>query len=302
MSRSFGVIVLFVIALVCACGDSVDNPEALDEPIRVKYEVNSTTQRAQFFTGDMPAPNGGPAIKLLQIGSPIMAPGAQNRGGYGLTLDDSAFTVGVRLLGRTTGYWVARVSTFDVLNGGVGATLLLDVSVSITPGSYQLELTGIDRDGHFGERQTAPVSIVPRLNTNGPAVISLKWDAGVDLDLQLATPYGTFLSPKRQVTAPEGTADAGTAAGYGVLDGDSVNSCVDDGLRQEDIVFSSPPIPGVYTIYVNGFSLCRLPGTNYQVTVLQNGNVMQTYRGNITAPQVQQGGFQLGDKVADVTF
>jgi hypothetical protein len=294
---------LVTVVAVAACGDSVDSNLALDEPLRVKYALSGANETAQFFTGDMPAPNGGPVIQSLQIGSDQMSPGTQNRGGYGVVLAPDAYTVAVRLQGRTSGYWIARVSELDVIDNGVIAHLLFDISTSMPTGQYQVELSGIDKNGLFGDRTDAPLAIIPRLDTSGPAVISLKWDAGVDLDLQLATPYGTFLSPKHQTTASAGT-DAGTGAapGYGYLDGDSVASCVDDGLRQEDVVFATPPIPGVYTIYVNAFSLCSLPGTNYQVSVLQNGNVTQSWYGNISAPEVQQGGFQLGQKIADVTF
>ena len=302
MIRALLLAILLLVAVIPACGDSVDNSVALEEPLRFKYAINSTEQPAQFFPGDMPAANGGPLIQAFQLGSTSASPGTKDHGGYGVTLAPTAFTVAVRLQGRTSGYWVARVSDLDVIVGGVIANLLFDVSTTMPLGKYQLEMSGVDGSGAFGPRMTAPLSIIPRLDTSGPAVISLKWDAGVDLDLQLATPDGSFLSPKRQTTAPPGTPDAGTAPGYGQLDGDSVNSCVDDGLRQEDIVFATPPLPGDYKIYVNPFSLCHLPGTNYQVSVYRNGNVTESYYGNISAPEVQQGGFQLGYFIADVTF
>lgn len=289
-----------MLSFVPACGDSVKADAALEEPLRFHYKSGTTTYDAQFFAGDMPAPNGGPAAVGFDVGAGRVSPGTQNHGGYTVRVGENGYSVAVRLQGRTEGYWVARVNALDPLSGGIAANISFDVSTALPVGNYELEACGIDINGNAGPRLTAAMNVVPRLDTSGPAVISLKWDAAVDLDLQLATPDGTFLSPKRATTVPVGTADAG--AGYGQLDGDSVASCIDDGFRQEDIVWNTAPIPGTYKIYVNAFSMCHLPGTNYEVQVYRNGAIDQSYYGNFSAVEVQQGGYQLGYYIADVTF
>ena len=48
------------------------------------------------------------------------------------------------------------------------------------------------------------------------AVLSLSWDAPVDLDLQVVTPSGVVISPKKPATGA-----GGTTKGDGALDRDS---------------------------------------------------------------------------------
>ena len=292
-------------SLAPACGDSVDAPVADEEPLRFGYVVGSTRYRAQFFTGELPQANGGPVVSGVDVGPDQATPGTQGKSGYTVRLGDQAFTVAVRLQGRSNGYWIARVNQVEAINAGqVSASLFFDVAPTLAPGNYNLEISGIDGERRYGARALAPLAIVPRVPPNAPAVITLRWDAAVDLDLQLRAPDGTFLSPKRPTTAPMGAPDAGAAGAKGVgrLDGDSVANCVDDGLRQEDVIFLTPPISGTYSVFVNPFSLCRQRGTTYEVSVVRSGNVEQRLFGSISAPEVQQGGFGLGDFVTGVTF
>jgi hypothetical protein len=291
------------LAFASACGDSVQAPVADEEPLRFGYVIGSTTFRAQFFTGDLPQPSGGPAVAGVDIGPNQASPGTQGKSGYVVRVDDHAYSVAVRLQGRTNGYWIARVNQVEAINAAqVSASLVFDVAPSVAPGRYNLEISGVDGEHRYGERTLAPLEIVPRIPVNASAVITLRWDAAVDLDLQVRAPDGTLLSPKRPTTEPIGTPDAGTAAGVGRLYGDSMASCVDDGRRQEDVVFTTPPLSGSYSIFVNAFSLCRKSGTNYDVSVIRGGNVDQRFFGRISDLEVQQGGFNIGDFVAEISF
>jgi hypothetical protein len=298
------LLALLVIALVLvSCKSSVTAPVELEEPLRVKYLIGSTPFAAQFFAGDLPAPSGGPPVAGVDVGPDQVASGKQNKGGYTVRLQQDAFAVAVRLLGRTNGYWIARVDQLEPLfNGQVSASLEFDVSIALPPGNYEIELSGVSGDARYGPRATAPLTIVPRVPPNAPVVIRLRWDNTVDLDLQVRGPDGTLLSPKHPSTAPPTLPDAGTAPGYGRLEGDSIASCVDDGLREEDVVFDAPPVPGKYSIYVNPFDLCGEIGANYDVAVLRTGNVTDRWLGRVSAIEVQQGGFGLGDFVSEVSF
>ena len=288
---------------VQGCGDSVDARVALEEPVRVGYFIGSSSFRAQFFPGELPAAEGGPAVAGVDIGPLQVAPGKMGKSGYTVRLAKDAYAVAVRVQGRTNGYWIARVDQVEPLfDGQVSAALYFDISPDVTPGVVQLELAGVTGDKRFGPRSTAPLAIVPRVPPNIPAAINLRWDNHVDLDLQLRAPNGTLLSPKHPTTAPAGTPDADTATGIGRLDGDSMASCIDDGQREENVLFPTPPLAGKYQIYVNAFDLCRELGTNYEVSVIRNGNVEQKYFGRISEAEVQRSGFALGDFVADVTF
>jgi hypothetical protein len=297
------VALVLVVLLLAGCRGSVTTPLALEEPVRVSYLIGSSPYPAQFFAGDLPPPGAGPPVAGVDIGPDQAAPGKQGKGGYTVRLDKTAFAVAVRLQGRTNGYWIARIDQPEPLfENQVSAALVFDIAPTLPPGKYTLELFGVGGDRQFGPRATAPLDVVPRIPTNAPAVIRLRWDSAVDLDLQVRAPDGTILSSKHPTTAGAGVPDAGTAPGYGRLVGDSMANCVDDGLREEDVVFDAPPRPGRYDVYVNPFSLCGELGTSYEVSVLTSGTVDQRFFGTISQIEVQQGGFGVGDFVTEVSF
>lgn len=284
---------MILLAALCftACSDSVRADSALEEPVRVGYFIDSQPFEAQFFAGDMPGPTTGPTIAGVDIGPVQVAPGKQGKGGYTVRLDKSAYAVAIRLQGRKNGYWIARVDQPEQLFANqVSASLDFDISPDMTAGNYQLELSGVGGDSKFGARTLAPLDVVSPIPANAPAVIQLRWDAPVDLDLQMVAPDGTVLSPKHPV------------AGNAQIDGDSVASCVDDGLHEENIYFTTAPMPGTYEIYVNPFSLCGKAGTNYLVTVTKNGAESAKYFGEAIAAEQRQGGFQVGTFIANVSF
>jgi hypothetical protein len=298
----FGAALAVAIAIP-ACGTSAEAPSALEEPLRVGYLIGSTPYPAQFFPGAMPAPGGGPGVAGVDVGPAQAAPGKQGKGGYIVRLDKRAFSVAVRLAGRANGYWVARVDQPEALfENQVSASLTLDVSPEMSAGNYQIELSGIDVDQRFGDRSTAPLVVVPRPGLDAPVVISLRWDAAVDLDLQVQAPDGTVLSPKRPTTAAPTTADAGAAPGVGRLDRDSMASCVEDGAREENVIFTTPPSPGPYRLFVNAFSMCRRAGTSYELTVRRNGALSERFLGRVSEAEARQGGYGVGDFVAEITF
>jgi hypothetical protein len=300
----FGVLLFLASALAAfaGCDDSVEMPVANEEPLRVGYFIGSNSFRAQFFPGELPDPSGGPDVAGIDIGPDQAAPGKQTKGGYTVRLAKDAYTVAVRLKGRSNGYFVARVDQVEPLfDGQVSASLFFDIGTSLEPGHYEIELSGIDGEKKYGPRTLAPLDIVPRLS-KAAAVIQLRWDTAVDLDLEVAGPDGTLLTPKRPTTAPPGTPDAGTAPGFGRLDGDSMASCIDDGRLEENVVFDTAPVPGRYLVFVNAFSLCHELGSSYVVSIIRNGQTEQQFFGRISEPEVQQGGFGPGMFVSEISF
>ena len=188
---------------------------ALEEPIRVGYFIGSTSYSAQFFPGDIPQPDDGPAVAGVDIGPLQVAPGKTGKDGYTVRLAKDAYAVAVRVQGRTNGYWIARVDQVEPLfDGQVSASLYFDVALSVPPGVLQLELAGVTKDRRFGPRSTAPLVVVPRVPSNVPAAIHLRWDSPVDLDLQVRSPDGTMLTPKHPTTAPVGHAGRGERPGH----------------------------------------------------------------------------------------
>jgi uncharacterized protein YfaP (DUF2135 family) len=92
------------------------------------------------------------------------------------------------------------------------------------------------------------------------AVISLQWDANVDLDLQVIGPDG------ERVGAKSTAADSGVPTAK--LDRDSNANCQVDGLRTENVVWTDDAPLGVYNVYVNLFDACKQPSVRFSVEVL----------------------------------
>jgi uncharacterized protein YfaP (DUF2135 family) len=136
-------------------------------------------------------------------------------------------------------------------------------------------------------------------------VISLAWDAPVDMDLRVVTPSGKVVDSKHPTTAVEdenGNLEP-FAAGAGVIDHDAFANCIPQGQRRENLVFQSAPSPGTYLIYADLFDSCGEPDVHFDVsmhvaaagTAADTFAVKETYRqaGQLQALH-ENGGAKLG--------
>ena len=103
------------------------------------------------------------------------------------------------------------------------------------------------------------------------AVISLQWDADVDLDLILQLPDGTLVGGKHPTSADpvDGSVPASALSGAGVatLDRDANRGCAIDGQDLEDIVIQKDPPSGTYAVWVNLFDACAAPAVRFRVSL-----------------------------------
>jgi hypothetical protein len=204
-----------------------------------------------------------------------LVPGATHQQFSGLATQD-AVAIGVAFADAGTGYWVVPVGGLNPqVSGEVEWGFFVDFNPQDLPGRHKLRLVAIDAAGGAGRQVEVPVCIDSAVPDNDhtcfpdhappAALISLLWDDNFDLDLHVVTPDGTDISAK----PPTGDQFDGGAADGGApaIDRDSVHSCVPDGFRREDVVFQSPPAPGVYRIYVNPFAPCGQVAVRFTVIV-----------------------------------
>jgi hypothetical protein len=124
-------------------------------------------------------------------------------------------------------------------------------------GKFTLPLSGraVDPAGNFGPATVQPL-IMDALGPDGALVVSLEWDAPVDLDLHVEVPADNdagFVV----VWAKARSADPNNPNGPdGVLDLDSNEDCQIDGRDRENVVWTGPPPTGQYIVRVDAFSLC----------------------------------------------
>jgi hypothetical protein len=257
---------LFAIALWATACDSVADPIALDEPI-LAHEAN-------FKRGVLPgsAPEGGaePRITSLALGFGVLRPGAQNAQISG-RVAGSAYSIGARLAGQGSGYWVRSVGAEDpLLPGELQWQLSFDAAVEIEPGKHLLEVVAFDGQGNAGSKASLPVCVASDLPDNlnvcnpttpPPAYIaSLHWNGDSDLDLTAIAPDGTaYGRSKRSLRAADKVVVR--------FDGDGVSGCLADGRRRESIALDDGAPAGSWKFYANLFDSCGAASTTFELTL-----------------------------------
>lgn len=247
---------------------------------------------------------GGPAGNNIQ-------PGASGQSFSGDASND-AVAVGVRLDGMGTGYWVVPVGPPDPLEP---AAFTFGMSASFglndAPGLHDLLFVAIDGSGNAGVQAVIPnLCINSRIPDNGfacypntqpppHAVFTLEWDTNFDLDLHVVTPDGTDFSPKNPYGGPVEAGVHGLPPGLPHIDRDSLENCVPDGLRQEDLIYPDPLPSGSYIIYVDPFDACGQAAARFKFTVYQSSGTcpgrtcrfgpVSTVSGEVLASEVTGG-------------
>jgi hypothetical protein len=290
-------------ACAIACVDTAHAPTAANEPFRV--------ENGQFHDGALPSDVGGPKITLYNSANNLVHQGALQRRLTGNAAKGSS-AVAVRFADIGSGYWVVPVGVEDPqTDGELTYEVDYDLDRDAPLGDHKLQIAAVDLAGSYGPPSEIPITIASRIPT-GNVVITLEWDAPVDLDLVLVAPWGKTLDPKHPSTVPA-TPDSGldpTTPGIGVLDHDSNGGCVIDGANEESVVFSGPPFPGIYHVYANLFDACGQSAAHFVLTIRQqvpgaeagtSGVVLQKF-GEVIAPYDVTGGASPGLFVTDYTF
>jgi hypothetical protein len=280
--------VLALLSALSACGCSSQPLTAgLGEPVRVRYGL---TQNAQFRSGNLPGsppltsqealsgvlPNA-PSLSLNVAGSVAREADA----GFNVSgvTSGEAVAVGIRFLDLGSGYWVLPVAGRDPTKPGTYTwAATLDFGGDIPPGFHRLAAVAIDASGHGGSQTESALCIASDIPDNLSAcspgvappatVVSLAWDAPVDLDLRVLTPSGKIVDPKHPSTADavNGKVDP-SAPGTGLIDTDAERDCVDTGHRRENLVWQQSPALGRYFVYANLYDACGQPAVRFTLSL-----------------------------------
>ncbi|HYP88758.1 MAG TPA: hypothetical protein VEQ59_11405 [Polyangiaceae bacterium] len=257
---------------------------ALEEPIRIPD--------SQFREGALPGSppltaddiNAGvtptpPVVSGISLVNALIPPREPARSISGVASPGSV-AIGVRFADLGSGYWLLPTRAADAVNdNALEWRFRAAFGADAPPGKHQLLFAAIDANGHAGNQVGLSLCLLPEIPDNGsscdpsqapPAlVVSLGWQAAVDLDLRVVTPSGKVVDSKHPTTAEKGAngkLDV-SAAGVGVIDYDSFAGCVPDGRRRESLVFQSSPAPGTYLLYANLYDACGQPGASFEASV-----------------------------------
>jgi hypothetical protein len=223
---------------------------------------------------DAGPPSGPPTVtEFATVGVAYQGQGSVSATGFA---SSNAVSVAIALEGISTGYWTLPVGALNsdkvpVRPWGV----FCDFDPGIPTGYRNLLAVAIDDQNHAGRQKAAHVCIGSNVPDNFNSctgkpppfdVISLKWDANVDLDLQVATPDGRLIEPKHPLfTEPNDAGKLPTTVDG--IDRDSNAACVVDNIRTENLVFRTAKPHGTFGIYVNMFDACKQPAVRFRVEV-----------------------------------
>lgn len=297
MTRVFVVPSAFAALLALSCSGVKEDQIGAGEPFRVTAGKSPTP--AQFIQGKLPgtkppersatspaASAAAPADagadnslpEIVEFSSASFAFQGQGDVGAHGTASEKAYAVGLALQGIGSGYWVVPVQGIDVATGNREWSVSCDFGTAVPAGYQQLLAVALDGNGLAGPQSALRICVVPDDiqgffapcdHSNPPeAVISLTWDANVDLDLQVLTPEGRLIDPKHPTALPPD--DAGVVPpDTAQIDRDSNAGCRIDGIRTESLVWSAKAgMPhGSYGIYVNLFDACKQPAVRFRVDV-----------------------------------
>jgi len=224
---------------------------------------------AQLQRGDLPTPAGGPEV--TQILTPQLA---VSRGEATVQLGGRLGPDGVSLLLHAVGdprHWQVAPDGFDFV---IADELLfgteLEFAHSIAADAVEVELQAVDGQGRAGPIVTRTFV----MNDDFPPsqlLVSLAWDAPVDLDLHVELPTGVVVGSKNtnafepipgMVSPPDGA----MLGGY--HDFDSNRQCSLDLRNRENVVWQVTPPPGRYRVFAELFSACDADAVNFEVAVV----------------------------------
>jgi hypothetical protein len=239
--------------------------------------------------GAAPAADGGASVGHLVVTTAFVPDVAYPAGTNGIPVSgratSDAVAVGVRFADMGSGYWVVPLGVVNQnFPGENDFGMNMAFNPGDPPGHHDLAFVALDSAGNAGNQHVTPVCIDTALpdnqhacfpaNTPPSTVISLVWDANFDLDLHVVTPEGVDINAK---TRPNLGSDGGatTPATAARIDRDSLDHCIPDGFREEDVSWppsrtpgmANLPTKGVYLIYVDPFAACGQPSVRFTVTL-----------------------------------
>ena len=257
---------LVIIAFAAACQGASSDP-GLEADLRLSP--------GQYAPGEPTLDEGGPAVATVQIPRNTVVAGERGLALHGFTSEDASGAIA--LLRGDAGHWILPTGLPDAQ---VPDQLTFDASMSFSPalepGSAELVVAAVDRDGRHGAPLVLPLTVTAREIPAGELVVSLSWDTEADLDLRVVDPSGVTIwsgDPNSWQPPPPGQppADPNAWMTGGILDYDSNAQCLIDGRRQENVVWSMPPPAGGYAVFVDTFSLCGEASARWTVQVLRQG-------------------------------
>jgi len=234
---------------------------------------------AQLQRGGLAADEGGPVVSQVQRPQPqvmrgegtVMFRGRLGPGGVALHIQAEG----------DPNHWIVPAKGFDfVVADELQWAAELQFSHAIQTDTLRVFVQAADRDGRLGPVTETSFSILPDVP---PArlLVSLGWDAPVDLDLHVMLPDGTVVGSKNPNSyeppapgQPPPPPDEWMQGGW--LDFDSNQQCELDLRNTEHVMWlNADPPPGHYKVFAQLFSACGQASVSFVGVAQQNGTLLE---------------------------
>ncbi len=230
----------------------------------------------QLHNGQLAAEEGGPAV------SQVIRPQAEVvRGDVSVVLKGRLAPGGVALHVHALGdpdHWVLGAKGFDfVISDELEFSLELEFSHAIAVETLRVQLQASDKEGRLGPITETEFLIAEQVPPS-QLLVSLAWDAPVDLDLYVTDGSGitigskninSYEPPSGQLPPPDAWKDGG------FLDYDSNQSCQLDLRNRENVVWlEGEPPSGHYKVYAHLFSACGQAAVNMVTSAMLQGELL----------------------------
>lgn len=309
-----------LVMLLAVSGGCAEDP--YDSGLSEAFQIRD----AVFVRGALPEDDTRETPSVVYAASVgyVVTQGQGNIQYTGLVTKDS-YAVLVTAQGVSDGYWIVTLDGPDVTQNN---DLLFDLTADFTRempyGLQTLSFVATDENGDPGPRYDSTLCVLPDVSSNNlaacdpdtepqGALLSLRWDTNVDLDLRVLTPEGKLVSWKAPTTAiADGTIpkEALEDPATGELTRDSNGHCDIDGIRIESLVFPGEPPPGEYELYASLHATCGQSTVHYQASVYRRATTdegaltleREDLAGGVLSPVHADGGESLGTFITSVTL
>lgn len=249
-------------SLALGCGASTPSLPGPGYDMQVRVN-QATLQEGPLL--DNPQNAQGPTVTQLLRSQTTVA-----RGEWGIKLSGrvSPGAVAVHIAAQgDPNHWVVPAKGFDfTYPKELQWSTYINVSPSAAAGQrLRVNLRAVDAQGQMGPIRYLDFDLAP-YPPPSPLVVALDWNRAVDFDLIVQTPDGQLFGPAKRSDLT-GAGQEPTA----IYAFDSNQECRIDARNHEDLVWQKPPAPGLYRVFVDLYSNCAEPASNYKVHVMRDG-------------------------------
>ncbi|MBE7193450.1 YfaP family protein [Gordonia polyisoprenivorans] len=263
-----------IIGLTTACsvsGTPVAAGPAIDGFVTGVTAINDSGGSSSTVSGTLGAgQSAGPTLRLPDNVTAINGGSVLQNTTSSTPITSMRIALEAKHNGKATGKPAPGYTELKLGSATATASVVMTLAQQLPSEDFAFYFAGVDASGVQGPMVRQEVKAL-KVGT-GAVQVSTSWTVDSDLDLILVEPSGDKIYFNNKTSSSGGT-----------LDLDSNADCDIDGKNNENITYPQAP-SGTYTVYVNLYSSCGTPATDYVVTVSVGGQQPRTFTGTFTGP------------------